>query len=315
MVKRLFMSAVFLGLLVGCQGNVESQEMTSVKGEAMPSGQMYYEKEMHGRFFVIGNKDTLQKLEDNGHIPYAQTLIGEGPDGQTLVVEVDKDDPALQANLLAMYYARHPYYKVVKMHDRVYVLGNPETKQKLIANGHIPYARTLIGKGPNGETVVIEIDKSDPGLTERLEETYFGDYVSINNSHGRIFVLGNPETRAKLMDNGHIPYARTHIGMGPDGETVVIEIDKDKPEMADRLAKAYLDSWYAEEKAHGRTFVLGNPDTRAKLKSNGHIPYARTFIGKGKGGETVVVEIDKDKSGMTDRLMDEYYTRNGVSLQ
>lgn len=245
MLKQIIAGIALIALFAGCTPPPESQEpmSTTPMADAVathPSTSMrYYEKEVDGRLFVIGKEETLQRLNDNGHIPYAKTLIGEGPNGKTLVVEIDKKDPALQANLLAMYRAKHPYYRVAEMHGRVFVLGNPETFTKLLDNGHIPYARTLIGMGPAGETVVVEIDKENPSMVDRLQQQYSNNYYSETEKHGRIFLVGSPEMRQKLISNGHIPYARTFIGAGKGGATVVVEIDKDNAALTDRLVAEY----------------------------------------------------------------------------
>ena len=38
-----------------------------------------------------------------------------------------------------------------------------------------------------------------------------------------------------FKDSGHLPYARTFIGAGPHGKTVIFEVDKKKPEYVERL--------------------------------------------------------------------------------
>ena len=128
--------------------------------------------------------------------------------------------------------------------ERHYVIGNEISNTKFAKSPHLPYARTILGAGPNGETVVFEINKKDSSYVERLMETYEktpflvaskGDDYFVYKVHGRYYVVGNKATREKLVKNGHIPYAKTILGAGPHGETVVYEIDKKKPELTERL--------------------------------------------------------------------------------
>lgn len=59
-------------------------------------------------------------------------------------------------------------YHVYKHEGRFYVIGSPEMSKQFAELGHLPYTRTLIGAGPNGETVVYEVKKKDPAYTDRL---------------------------------------------------------------------------------------------------------------------------------------------------
>lgn len=65
-------------------------------------------------------------------------------------------------------------YFVWEKAGRIYVLGQETTNQSFVENFHLPYARTLLGAGPNGETVVFEIDKKNPQLADRLEQAFRG---------------------------------------------------------------------------------------------------------------------------------------------
>ena len=132
--------------------------------------------------------------------------------------------------------------------DRHYVIGSEASNAKFKKSPHLPYAKTILGAGPQGETVVYEINKKDSSYVERLMETYEktpflveskGDDYFVYKVHGRYYVVGNEATREKLVKNGHIPYAKTILGAGPGGATVVYEIDKKKPEMTAKLMKMF----------------------------------------------------------------------------
>ncbi len=133
--------------------------------------------------------------------------------------------------------------------DRLYVVGSAEASEEFSQSGHLPYTRTLIGAGPQGETVVFEIDKKNPDLTRRLEQTFGktpfllesnGKDFFVYKLDGRIFVIGQASTSEEFSRQGHLPYTRTMLGAGPQGETVVFEVDKKNPALVERLQKSYL---------------------------------------------------------------------------
>ena len=49
------------------------------------------------------------------------------------------------------------------------------------------------------------------------------------------FIIAAPEMAKKFKGSGHLPYTRTVIGGGPQGKTVVFEVNKEKPEYVERL--------------------------------------------------------------------------------
>ncbi|MBN2713800.1 MAG: hypothetical protein JXR97_15385 [Planctomycetes bacterium] len=246
MIRNICVLGLMLAIAAGCEPGTQGEygKKAAAAKKSEPSTGIYYEGEHKGRFFVIGTEGGFKKLKEHGHIPYARTLIGEGPEGKTLVIEIDNKNPALTDSLYAQYLKKHPYYAEQEMHGRYFVIGNPATMDKLIANGHIPYAKTLIGEGPEGKTLVIEIDNKHPEVTERLYSQYLKNhpYYAEQEAEGRLFVIGKPETMDKLMANGHIPYAKTHIGAGPGGKTVVIEIDNKDASLAERLEKTFCSN-------------------------------------------------------------------------
>lgn len=132
-----------------------------------------YTAKMHdGRIYLIGQQETLKSFNETGHLPYTKTFIGAGPAGETIIAEVDKEDPQYANTLLAAYYDNTWFYREV-MHDgRLYVIGNPETYEAFKQNGHLAYTKTLIGAGPNGETIVFENEKSGSELVNRLMTHY-----------------------------------------------------------------------------------------------------------------------------------------------
>ena len=130
-------------------------------------------------------------------------------------------------------------------HDgRYYVIGSAAMAMTFEGSGHLPYTRTLIGAGPRARTVIFEVVKKEPEYVERLQETYEGtphlvaregkDYFVYHHQR-RYYVIGSTKMSIKFIGSGHLPYTRTVIGGGPQGKTVVFEVDKKKPEHVERL--------------------------------------------------------------------------------
>ena len=261
-------------LLVGCtQKKIEpsdretKEETTDIieveeEPEPEPEPELVEEQEgfnifeYDGRYYVVG--DTMkEKFEKNPHLPYTKTILGAGPNGETVVFEVDKKNPEFVDELIGIYeefgFAK-PYeveaengYYVYNYHGRVYVIGQEKTNQNFLGNPHLPYTKTILGGGPNGETVVFEVDKKNPELTIKLEHRYQGKPYSLVSKdgyhvylhHGRIYVIGQEKTNASFQANPHLPYTKTILGAGPNGETVVFEVDKKDPALTQTLIEMY----------------------------------------------------------------------------
>ncbi len=242
-------------LIMGCStqqtpssGHTEADKPMSVESE-----ENYHVWKHKGRIYVVGQEKTNTKFEKFGHLPYTRTLLGAGPNGETVVFEVDKKNPKLADKLQARYTGK-PFpvqsekgYHVWEHHGRIYVISNKKTNEKFKKFGHLPYTRTLLGAGPNGETVVFEVDKKNPKVADKLESKYTGKPFMVNSEmgyhvwehHGRIYVIGNEKTNEKFKKFGHLPYTRTLLGAGPNGETVVFEVDKKNKMLADQLMRRF----------------------------------------------------------------------------
>ena len=67
----------------------------------------YFEHQYDGRYYVIGSVEINETFKTTHHIPYSQTRIGAGPRGETVVVEVIKEDPTHQERLWNEFKYRH----------------------------------------------------------------------------------------------------------------------------------------------------------------------------------------------------------------
>jgi hypothetical protein len=175
-MKRLFFLLLILGPTVsGCFGKNTVQPEQGRHSEAAPAvaAAEYYAEERHNdRVYVFGKSGTHEAFRSTHHMPYTMTLIGRGPKGETVVIEVDKKDPELQQRLLDTFKKRNLYYAEERHSGRIYVLGSASTHEAFRTTHHLPYTMTLIGAGPDGVTVVLEVDKKNPHVQQRLREEF-----------------------------------------------------------------------------------------------------------------------------------------------
>jgi len=237
------------------EGDLSQPHSTQQPGppELIEAEYGYWVYEHEGRIYVVGQASTNHAFRKSGHLPYTRTILGAGPDGETVVFEVDKKDPQVVERLQATYLNQpllvegQTGYWVYEHKGRLYVVGQPSTKEQFQQSGHLPYTRTILGAGPNGETVVFEVDKGDPRLVERLQSTFLEQPLLLEwkknywvyEHKGRHYVVGQASTNEQFRKSGHLPYTRTILGAGPDGETVVFEVNKKDPQLVERLVNTY----------------------------------------------------------------------------
>ncbi|MDT8447335.1 MAG: hypothetical protein RRB13_10635 [bacterium] len=169
MKKALTILAGLLAM-VGCSGGSSSPSIEEAK---------YMEIRYEGRIYVIGSDKMAQKF--HAHLPYTQTYLGLGPQGETVILENEKKGEALKARLLGEYCearklnqgacanapkAEGGDYLSIWVDGRIYVMGSEEAMEKY--KPHLPYTQTYLGLGKAGETVVIENAKKGSELKARL---------------------------------------------------------------------------------------------------------------------------------------------------
>lgn len=164
----------------GTSSKATPEAEESAPMEAMPAlvnqiGEDFYVCDHDGRYYVVDSVEMVMKFEGSGHLPYTRTLIGAGPHGRAVIFEVVKKQPEYVERLQGMYESTPRLvakegedYFVCHHQGRYYVIGSARMSIKFIGSGHLPYTRTVIGGGPQGKTVVFEIDKKKPEYVECL---------------------------------------------------------------------------------------------------------------------------------------------------
>ncbi|MCM8541992.1 MAG: hypothetical protein NE328_17110, partial [Lentisphaeraceae bacterium] len=67
----------------------------------------YYERYHDGRVYIMGSLATLESFQKTHHLALTKTYIGEGANGETVVIEESKDDATHATSLWAMYKKKH----------------------------------------------------------------------------------------------------------------------------------------------------------------------------------------------------------------
>jgi hypothetical protein len=73
--------------------------------------------------------------------------------------------------------------------------------------------------------------------------------------------------------------------------------------------------FYAEESFKGRLYVFGTEKAHDSFKQSQQVPHiAKSYIGAGPEGQTVVLEADAKANDLQERLKAEYETRHSAKL-
>ena len=81
------------------------------------------------------------------------------------------------------------------------------------------------------------------------------------------------------------------------------------------MAKESGAGYYAEETHKGRVYVLGTEKAHKALTGSQQTPHiAKTYIGAGPDGQTVVLEADPKSNDLQERLKTQYESKHGVKL-
>jgi hypothetical protein len=333
-------AVVTLGLLVStgcrryrcdpCYRMGSGTATSSMKSQtAAPDTPSYTQVEHDGRLYVLGSKKMTKKFMETKHLPYTQTHIAAGPNGETVVVEVDKGNPDFADDLWQTFLKLNFFYKEVEKNDRIYVIGQEETYAKFKENGHLPYTQTHIGEGPDGETVVIEVDKKNPNLAARLGNQFglrhdidlYADTTAAPTTAKKAAPVKKAKPAAKKPAAKKAEPAAKKKAPAKKAKAAPKKAAPKKAapkKAAPKKAAAKKEAapaYYAEEKHEGRIYVFGSKEIHQKFKKMHHMPYTLTFIGAGPKGETVVVEVDKKDPTFAQALSAAFEKKHKVELK
>lgn len=172
-------TAVLAALLLtaGCAGPQQREkpakkpEPPSPPAQAMlEGGPKHFVHE--GEIFVVTTRAGADDFAARKALASCVTHEFAGPHGETVYVESSEDDAELAARVWLEWSKENVEYHERERDGRIYVVGSAASLAKFEKTGHLEITRTLIGEGPEGETVVLEVDKKHPFLVERLHRSF-----------------------------------------------------------------------------------------------------------------------------------------------
>ncbi len=228
-----------------------------------------------GSIYLFADAGTCAAFLAVGTLPPSVTThaAAVGPLGEQVIAVSDANGEIVD-DLLEKYQSQPQLlvrnnndFFVWRLRDRLFVIGNYASSLEFEVHPELPFTKTLFAAGPRGETGVLEIDKKDNGLKERLlarfEEIAWplaahDDNYFVWQYRGQIYLLGDRATNHLFSRNRfsdcskqvrniencfveeELRNSRSYLNAGPHGETVVVEDDPRQPEMAARLVKEYF---------------------------------------------------------------------------
>lgn len=156
------------------------------------------------------------------------------PGGWQGAVAEKEYDKRLEMKRTVELHNNDDYYEVYK-DGRIYAFSDFEPYQSWLKTGEVPLVVTQIGTGPGGETVKLQLNRSEAkamekavgyrGAAQRMFENELigvesGFYAEVLRPE-RIWVFENGKDLHEFKRSGDVPCGVTAIGAGPEGRTVV----------------------------------------------------------------------------------------------
>lgn len=146
-----------------------------------------------------------------------------------------KQAVAADAPVAATQSANNEDLYVVYHDGRINIFYDFGTYMEFMSVGETAFRKTLIGAGPNGETLMYGLTKADKKKASGIPSIdmmegrlapaadFYGEIVA----DGRINVFDDWSLFKEFMQHGEVPYRLTDIGAGPNGETLVYALTKE----------------------------------------------------------------------------------------
>ncbi|MEA2083089.1 MAG: hypothetical protein U9O82_02385 [Thermodesulfobacteriota bacterium] len=268
------------------------------------------------RFYVFGDPETSRRFKNNPFFEESRLILGAGPGGKAVVIEESNDDLSMSARL-SERFINGPYlletegsdYHVWKYNGRIYVIGNPTASAFFQSRHDLPNYRNYQGAGLHGETVVVEVDPSDPDMADRLYARYSNKPIS--QIDWRAKILGYFKEQAPLIGEATVQAFSDKEKWQEITETISQSIVSSEPpaESAPDVDlpedPILLDSWgdkYFVWLYQNRLYVLGSPVASSEFESRLGIPNSKVLSNAGPKSETVVFEHDPKNPELTEYL-------------
>jgi hypothetical protein len=151
------------GVMSGCT----TSQTTAAKAEAPVQKQTYFMVyHDNGRIYAMTEPKIYLGLMAQDEVPLTRTRIGAGPEGETLIFGITKDDgkhldkPTAAEDIFdGRTKEVGAFYGEVVRNGRFHVFGEWKDFQDYLAHKEITFTYTEIGTGPKGETVIYALNK------------------------------------------------------------------------------------------------------------------------------------------------------------
>jgi len=170
-MKKLIASVVVTGAMIaltGCHTHQMKQEDTKSAAAAQVNNDDLYEVMHEGRYYVFDDYKTYQSFLTVGETSYRKVFIAGGPHGETLVYGLTGKDKKKTSGIASIdmfngkLEAAEEFYGEMRGEDgRLYVFSTLEDMEDVRLVGEAPYRFTQIAAGPQGQTVVFVLNKSN----------------------------------------------------------------------------------------------------------------------------------------------------------
>ena len=155
--------------------------------------------------------------------------------GGWMGVEAEKAyEKELKLKLAVQAQNNDDYYEI-HHEGRIYAFSDYGPYQIWRETGEVPLVVTRIGAGPGGETIKLQLNKTEAKAMEKTvgykgaaQRLFEGELVGLESGfYGevlrpeRIWVFSSGEDLRAFQSSGHVACGLTQIGAGPDGRTVV----------------------------------------------------------------------------------------------
>lgn len=163
-LQRLSMLLLIAFLSACGSSTIKMTEKASTAPTAAPTMEMY-EVHHEGRIHIFYDRKLYNDFLALGETPFRLTRIGAGPNGETVVFGLTKQDKKQPGKVAVINLydgkieAANNFYAELHSHGRIYVFNDYDDMKPVRQFGHPNLFYTEIGAGPKGETVVYVLNE------------------------------------------------------------------------------------------------------------------------------------------------------------
>jgi hypothetical protein len=189
-MKKLALSSlisVSILALSGCKSTETTNIVEPIKKieKMVLNNNDLYEVAHDGRYYIFDDFTIYQQFLSVGETAYRKVYIGDGPHGETLVFGLTDKDKKKATGItgIDMYRgdlkANDNFYGEIRSEDgRLYVFSTYQDMVDTRKLGDAIYRFSQIGAGPNGQTVVFVLNKTNK---KKRPDTLINAFKKRNN--------------------------------------------------------------------------------------------------------------------------------------